>query len=94
MIELWNNTSPVIISGGFNGESAKTAVDDTYKDYQVLIAFGRYFVANPDLVFRLKTGVDLEKYDRTYFYTPKLAKGYTDYSFSQQFLGQCLALAK
>ncbi|KAJ4252738.1 hypothetical protein NW762_010644 [Fusarium torreyae] len=91
LVELWDNTSPVIISGGFNSESAKVAVDETYKGSQVLVAFGRYFVANPDLVFRLKTGVDLEHYDRTYFYTPKLAKGYVDYTFSQQFLNRSLA---
>ncbi|RBR16728.1 hypothetical protein FVER53590_10034 [Fusarium verticillioides] len=60
IVELWNNTSPVILSGGFKSDSAKTAVDEMYKGYDVLIAFGRYFVANPDLVFRLKTGVGLE----------------------------------
>ncbi|WZH48394.1 NADPH2 dehydrogenase [Fusarium acuminatum] len=86
IVELWDNASPVIISGGFNGGSAMTAVDEAYKGYEVLISFGRYFVANPDLVFRLKTGVGLEGYDRTYFYTPKIPKGYIDYPFSQQFL--------
>ncbi|KAF5627205.1 NADPH2 dehydrogenase [Fusarium tjaetaba] len=65
IVELWNNTSPVILSGGFKSDSARTAVDEMYKGYDVLIAFGRYFVANPDLVFRLKAGVGLEGYDRT-----------------------------
>lgn len=86
IVELWDNASPVIISGGFNGDSAMATVDETYKGYEVLISFGRYFVANPDLVFRLKAGVGLEGYDRTYFYTPKIATGYIDYPFSQQFL--------
>ncbi|KAH7240753.1 uncharacterized protein BKA55DRAFT_596158 [Fusarium redolens] len=88
IVELWNNTSPVILSGGFKSDSAKIAVDESYKGYDVLIAFGRYFVANPDLVFRLRTGVGLEGYDRTYFYTPKIARGYTDYAFSQEFLSR------
>lgn len=57
-----------------------------YKNYDVPIVFGRYFVANPDLVFRIKSGVGLEKYERTYFFTPKLRKWYVDHPFSRQFL--------
>lgn len=91
LIELWDNVSPVLISGGFNAESAKLAVDETYKQYNVCIVFGRYFVANPDLVFRIKSGVALTKYERTYFYTPKLIRGYTDYPFSQEYLAQAAA---
>lgn len=86
MVELWDNASPVLIAGGFKADSARTAVDEVYKNYDVAIVFGRYFAANPDLVFRIKSGVGLEKYERTYFYTPKLRKGYVDYPFSQQFL--------
>jgi NADPH2 dehydrogenase len=86
MVKMWDNSSPVVLAGGFLPESAKQAVDETYKDYDVIIAFGRYFVANPDLVFRVKEGVPLVQYDRTVFYTPKEAKGYIDYPFSQQYL--------
>ncbi|KAL1870816.1 hypothetical protein VTK73DRAFT_2408 [Phialemonium thermophilum] len=86
LVDLWDNASPVLLSGGFDADSAKTAVDDTYKNHDVLIVFGRYFVANPDLVFRIKAGVALSKYERTYFYTPKLEKGYVDYPFSHEFL--------
>ncbi|KAF7552862.1 hypothetical protein G7Z17_g4042 [Cylindrodendrum hubeiense] len=86
MVELWDNVSPVLIAGGFQADSAKAAVDETYRNYDIAIVFGRYFVANPDLVFRIKSGVGLENYERTYFYTPKLRKGYVDYPFSQQFL--------
>ncbi|KAH6987143.1 hypothetical protein EDB80DRAFT_756284 [Ilyonectria destructans] len=82
MVELWDNVSPVLIAGGFKADSARTAVDEVYKNYDVAIVFGRYFVANPDLVFRIKSGVGLEKYERTYFYTPKLWQGYVDYPFS------------
>ncbi|KAJ0339501.1 hypothetical protein COL154_002754 [Colletotrichum chrysophilum] len=85
LVELWDNTSPVLLAGGLNAETAKKAVEETYKDYDVAIVFGRFFISNPDLVFRIKEGINLEKYERTYFYTPKLPKGYIDYPFSPQF---------
>lgn len=85
LVELWDNASPVLIAGGLNAESARVAVDETYKKYDVAIVFGRYFISNPDLVFRIKENIKLEKYDRTYFYTPKLPTGYIDYPFSPQF---------
>jgi NADPH2 dehydrogenase len=86
MIKSWNNSSPVVLAGGFLPDSAKQTADETYKDFDVIIAFGRYFVANPDLVFRVKHEVPLVKYDRAVFYTPKEPKGYIDYAFSQQYL--------
>lgn len=88
LVKLWDHTSPVLIAGGFTPESAKKAVDETYKDYDVAIVFGRYFVSNPDLVFRVTEGIPLKKYERTYFYTPKLTTGYTDYPFSEEFLAK------
>lgn len=86
LVKLWDNVSPVVLAGGFLPDSAKSAADETYKDFDVIIAFGRYFVANPDLVFRVKKGVPLVRYDRSVFYTPKEPKGYTDYKFSKQYL--------
>lgn len=88
LVKLWDNTSPVLIAGGFTTESAREAVDVTYPRYDICIIFGRYFVSNPDLVFRVKESIPMLKYDRSVFYTPKLAKGYTDYAFSQEFLAQ------
>ncbi|EFQ27347.1 NADH:flavin oxidoreductase/NADH oxidase [Colletotrichum graminicola] len=85
LVELWNNASPVSIAGGLTAESARKAVEETYKQYDVILAFGRCFIPNPDLVFRIREGIELEKYDRTYFYTPKLPTGYIDYPFSPQF---------
>lgn len=82
MVELWDHASPVLVAGGFTPESARTAAEETYKGYDVAIVFGRYFVTNPDLVFRVKTGVPLVKYDRSTFYTPKEPRGYVDYPFS------------
>ena len=42
------------------------------------IAFGRLFIANPDLPERLRTGAPLTPYNRATFYT-KGAEGYLDY---------------
>ncbi|KQW20826.1 alkene reductase [Afipia sp. Root123D2] len=43
-----------------------------------LIAFGKLFISNPDLVERLKRGADLNAPDKATFYGGG-AKGYTDY---------------
>jgi N-ethylmaleimide reductase len=43
-----------------------------------LIAFGKLFIANPDLVERLKRGAPLNEPDKATFYGGS-AKGYTDY---------------
>lgn len=85
MVELWDNASPVLLAGGFTPESARTAADETYKGFDVCIVFGRYFVTNPDLVYRVKTGVPLVAYDRKTFYTPKEPRGYIDYPFSAEY---------
>ncbi|KAK5110427.1 hypothetical protein LTR62_005778 [Meristemomyces frigidus] len=79
-------SSPVLISGGFSPKTAREAVDVTYKDYDVGIVFGRHFVSNPDLVYRVQHGIPLERYDRGVFYTPGLKEGYINYAFSKQYL--------
>lgn len=85
LVDEWENTSPVVIAGGFRPDSAKSAVDEKYIKSDVGIAFGRHFITNPDLPFRLKKAIELTPYDRDTFYTPKATKGYTDYPFSPQF---------
>ncbi|RYP66730.1 hypothetical protein DL770_008748 [Monosporascus sp. CRB-9-2] len=87
-VKIWDNQSPIVVAGGFTAESAAEAVEETYKGYDIIVAFGRYFISNPDLVFRLKTAVDLAKYDRSTFYLPKSPKGYIDYPFSSKFLAR------
>ncbi|MNP57857.1 N-ethylmaleimide reductase [compost metagenome] len=42
------------------------------------MSFGRHFIANPDLVDRLKRGLPLSRFDRKTLYTPGSA-GYSDY---------------
>ncbi|KAJ8112488.1 hypothetical protein ONZ43_g5383 [Nemania bipapillata] len=85
LIKLWNNQSPVILAGGYLLESAARTADETWKDFDIVIAFGRYFISNPDLVFRLKEGIELAKYDRSTFYTAKKKEGYIDYPVSDQY---------
>ena len=43
-----------------------------------LVAFGQPFIANPDLVERLKTGAQLAEIDRTTVYASE-PEGYSDY---------------
>jgi N-ethylmaleimide reductase len=43
-----------------------------------LIAFGKPFISNPDLVERLQKGAPLNAFDKATFYGGG-AKGYTDY---------------
>jgi N-ethylmaleimide reductase len=65
----------IIAAGGFEPDSAEAIVDDGVAD---LVAFGRYFVSNPDLVRRIEFGLPLTPYDRSTFYTFD-ARGYVDY---------------
>jgi N-ethylmaleimide reductase len=64
-----------ILSGGFDHASAEQALLDKRGD---LIAFGRSFLANPDLVARMRKDAPLNEPDMDTFYVPG-AKGYTDY---------------
>lgn len=86
VLDIWGKTSPVLVAGGFNAESAKNAVDNEYRNNDVAVVFGRHFLANPDLPLRLQRGIDLNNYDRASFYTPKATVGYIDYPFSSEFL--------
>lgn len=83
-INAWDQTSPVLIAGGFKPNSAKTLVDEKHKDVEVAAVFGRYFLANPDLPFRIKRGLELNSYDRNTFYSAESPVGYTDYTFSKE----------
>lgn len=88
LMQVWGPSTPILLAGGFRSDSARRAVEDEYPQYQVLVVFGRYFVSNPDLVFRVRKGLELAAYDRSTFYVPELAKGYVDYPFSDEFLAE------
>jgi N-ethylmaleimide reductase len=65
----------LILSGGYD---ARRAESDLVAGKCDLVAVGRPFLANPDLVDRWKSGVDMNAPDMATFYTPG-PKGYTDY---------------
>lgn len=85
LVRAWDNHSPVLIAGGYKPASARVAVDEEYKGYDVAIVFGRYWISSPDLPFRIANGLDLAPYDRSTFYTPMMDAGYIDYPFSKEF---------
>jgi len=65
----------LILSGGYDVARAEADLAAGKAD---LIAFGRPFLANPDIIERWKTGASINAPDPTTFYTPG-PKGYTDY---------------
>lgn len=65
-----------ILSGGY--DSAARANQDLDAKRGDLVAFGRPFISNPDLVEKLRTNTALTAADFGTFYTPG-EKGYTDY---------------
>jgi N-ethylmaleimide reductase len=67
----------IIWCGGFNElEGAQAALDTELVD---LIAFGRPYIANPDLVARLQHGWPLAEADPSTYYTRRGEAGYTDF---------------
>jgi NADPH2 dehydrogenase len=87
LLDAWGTERPAIVAGGYNSESARKILDvgGLYEGRNVAISFGRHFVSNPDLVFRVKEGVALTPYDRKTFYSVGIKEGYTDYGFSEEF---------
>lgn len=65
----------IISAGGYNRELAEETIAAGNAD---LIAFGRFYIANPDLAERFALNAPLNPYDRSTFYGGD-EKGYTDY---------------
>ncbi len=70
-----NFSGAVILSGGYDVKRAEHDLSEKMGD---MFAFGRPFIANPDLVTKLKNKTPLKVADPDSFYTPG-EKGYTDY---------------
>jgi len=70
---LYNGT--LMINGGFDQDSGNEVIASGNAD---LVAFGKPYVSNPDLVERFEHGIELSKWDKDTFYTPG-KEGYTDY---------------
>ncbi|HRJ11841.1 MAG TPA: alkene reductase, partial [Alphaproteobacteria bacterium] len=64
-----------ISAGGYVPETAEATIAQGDAD---AIAFGRYYISNPDLVARIRQGAALARYQRATFYGGN-EKGYTDY---------------
>lgn len=65
----------LILSGGYDAKRAESDLEAGRCD---LVAVGRPFLANPDLVARWKIGAPENQPDMATFYSPG-AEGYTDY---------------
>lgn len=65
----------LILSGGYDKVKAEAAIAAGQAD---LIAFGRPFISNPNLVEKLQKDLELVQPDSSTFYTPG-PKGYIDY---------------
>ena len=63
-----------MVNNGFDGKLAEEALAHGAD----LVAFGKWFISNPDLVQRLREGAPLNVPDKATFYGGG-AKGYTDY---------------
>jgi len=73
-----NFKNTLILCGGYDKESAEAAIESGLTD---LVAFGRPFINNPDLVERFKNNWSLSQdLNMDLFYTAD-EKGYTDYPF-------------
>jgi N-ethylmaleimide reductase len=71
---------PLITAGGYGIDTGAWAVSSGLAD---VVAFGRMFIANPDLVERIRRGTPLNAFDRATAYGGGAA-GYTDYPFHKE----------
>ncbi|XVE48536.1 hypothetical protein DITRI_Ditri01bG0009400 [Diplodiscus trichospermus] len=67
-----------IVAGGYDREDGNRAIADNYAD---LVAFGRIFLANPDLPRRFELNAPLNSCNESTFYLSDPVIGYTDYPF-------------
>ncbi|OMP09455.1 hypothetical protein COLO4_05458 [Corchorus olitorius] len=76
MRKAFNGT--FIVAGGYDRDDGNKAVAENRAD---LVAFGRLFLANPDLPRRFELDAPLNRYNRDTFYISDPVVGYTDYPF-------------
>src|SRR5690606_14488442 len=70
---LWRGV--LIAAGNFRADSAAAMVASNTAD---AIAFGRFFISNPDLPERIRVGAEFTPYNRATFYGGG-PEGYVDY---------------
>ena len=68
----------LITNGGYNRQRAEETLANNLAE---LVSFGRSFIGNPDLVYRLSKDADLVEAKPSTFYGrgPQSVEGYTDY---------------
>ncbi|KAI3792680.1 hypothetical protein L2E82_06568 [Cichorium intybus] len=76
MRQAFNGT--FIVAGGYEKDDGNDAITQNHAD---LVAYGRLFLANPDLRKRFELDAPLNKHKRETFYTQDPIAGYTDYPF-------------
>ncbi|WJX54656.1 12-oxophytodienoate reductase 1 [Trifolium repens] len=76
MRKAFNGT--FMVAGGYDRQDGINAIAENRAD---LVAYGRLFLANPDLPKRFALNAPLNKYNRETFYGSDPVLGYTDYPF-------------
>ncbi|KGN63055.1 12-oxophytodienoate reductase 1 [Cucumis sativus] len=79
MRKAFNGT--FIAAGGYDKEDGNKTIAENRAD---LIAYGRWFLANPDLPKRFEINAPLNQYHRDTFYLSDPVVGYTDYPFLEE----------
>ncbi|XP_058090126.1 12-oxophytodienoate reductase 1-like isoform X3 [Magnolia sinica] len=72
-----------IVCGGYTREEGDKVIANGAAD---LVAYGRYFVSNPDLPKRFEVNAPLNEYDEATFYSQDPVVGYTDHPFMEPHL--------
>ena len=70
-----NNATPIIVNNMLTADTGRALINAQRAD---AVSFGRAFIANPDLVARIRSGAQLAKPDYTKLYVGE-EQGYTDY---------------
>ena len=73
-------SGPLMGNCGYTQESAEAAIASGHAD---LIAFGRPYLSNPDLVERFANGWELNPHAEMQVWSAPTAEGYTDFPFHQ-----------
>ncbi|KAJ5082697.1 Aldolase-type TIM barrel [Penicillium argentinense] len=88
--DLWDG--PLLVAGGYEPVEARELVDVKFPGKDIMVMFGRHFISNPDLVYRMEKDLELNVYQRETFYTLESRVGYADYSFSKEYLASQTAV--
>ena len=79
---------PAILAGGFDRATGAAALAAGEGD---AIAYGRFYLSNPDLPKRYALNAELNAYDRDTFYNPAFPiKGYTDCAWLLRAFSRCV----